>query len=464
MTMKSLLIVDGSKPAAWLPDLQRALFANGPAIFPLDPASFPLTNDLTSSFPTLVPNEVALVVRTSGSTTGIGKMVGLSAAALLASANASAKYLGGHLPWIQVLPCWHIAGLQTLVRSLIANQKPILLGTGHFSASSFATEIEQRPDLSAYLSIVPTQLRACIDSSKAITQLKRLSAILVGGQSVNFDLLEIAKAAGLNLITTYGMTETSGGCVYDGNALPGVIVKIDKAGRISLGGPQLASGYIEIDASPTTVPKAAHFTDDPAFSRNPAFFHSADQGRFTSEKTLEVLGRLDDAFTTGGETISPQAIEQALQKHISNWLKNFTEQQNLDFLVVPTPHPHWGQSATILIACPHSQLRYQLSQHLSILLAKAKESVTHELSAVYQPKRVILISEVKFSSSGKINRKANSHLATDLWIKGSSSINNSAKNSLNENNFSSRSTISNPIFYWNLDAEQAEGKIYGYGE
>ena len=40
------------------------------------------------------------------------------------------------------------------------------------------------------------------------------------------------------------MSETCGGCVYDGVPLDGTSVRADPDGRIRLGGPTLATGYL----------------------------------------------------------------------------------------------------------------------------------------------------------------------------------------------------------------------------
>ena len=98
-----------------------------------------------------------------------------------------------------------------------------------------------------YTSLVPTQLRRILDAEGAAAALRSYAAVLVGGAALDPATRERALAAGVRVVTTYGMSETAGGCVYDGVPLDGVTVELDPDGRILLGGPTLASGYLRPD-------------------------------------------------------------------------------------------------------------------------------------------------------------------------------------------------------------------------
>ncbi len=143
--------------------------------------------------------------------------------------------------------------------------------------------------------------------------------MLVGGAALDAGLRARALAAGVRVVTTYGMSETAGGCVYDGVPLDGVQVRLDADGGIRLGGPTLASGYL---GRPDLTARA--FTD--------GWFRTGDHGRFRDGR-LEVLGRLDDMIITGGEKVAPAAVERVL----------LAQPGVRAACVVGLPDPEWGQ-------------------------------------------------------------------------------------------------------------------------
>jgi O-succinylbenzoic acid--CoA ligase len=113
-------------------------------------------------------------------------------------------------------------------------------------------------------------------------------------------LAEGAAAAGIRVVRTYGSSETAGGCVYDGVPLDGVRVRLDD-GRIVLGGDTLAKGY----RNPT----------EPDPFAEAGWFRTNDVGTVDDSGQLAVLGRVDDAISTGGLTVLPQLVENALSSH-----------------------------------------------------------------------------------------------------------------------------------------------------
>jgi O-succinylbenzoic acid--CoA ligase len=246
------------------------------------------------SDPADCPDEVAAVVVTSGST-GTPKGVELPAAALRRSAEASLDALGARPGgrWLACLPAYHIAGLQVLVRALVGGTTPVL--GAQFEPAALAGAD------AAYVALVPTMLYRAL---RAGADLRHFAAVLVGGAATAPALLAEARAAGVRVTATYGMTETCGGCVYDGRPLPGVQVGIDADGRIRVAGPVLARGY-RLRPSLT----AAAFDD--------TGFRTDDVGRLTASGRLEVLGRADEVIVTGGRKVYPQQVEALLGAHRS---------------------------------------------------------------------------------------------------------------------------------------------------
>jgi o-succinylbenzoate---CoA ligase len=248
-----------------------------------------------------IGDDVALVVTTSG-TTGTPKGALLTAAALTASAEATHDRLGGPGRWLLALPPYHIAGVQVLVRSLLAGTVPVELdvSTG-FDISQLPSAVDELGSGRRYTALVATQLAKALDDAAAAAALASLDAVLIGGGPAPRPVLDAAASAGVNVVRTYGMSETAGGCVYDGAPLDGVKVRVNADGRIVLGGPTLATGYRN--------------PPDPDPFAEPGWFRTDDIGVVDDSGVLSVLGRVDDAISTGGLTVMPQPVEAALRTH-----------------------------------------------------------------------------------------------------------------------------------------------------
>jgi o-succinylbenzoate---CoA ligase len=242
--------------------------------------------------------EVALVVATSGST-GTPKGAQLTATNLVSSADATHHFLGGEGQWLLALPAHHIAGLQVLVRSLIAGVDPLQLDlSAGFDIGDFARAAGElaRTGERTYTSLTPLQLAKAMDTLEGIEALQLFDAILVGGAALNPQLAASANDMQINVVTTYGSSETAGGCVYDGRPIPGAKVRLQE-GRIHLGGPMIARGY-------------RNHPGHEAFAE-PGWFATSDTG-FIEDRRLTVTGRLDAIIDSGGLKLQPEVLEQAM--------------------------------------------------------------------------------------------------------------------------------------------------------
>ena len=164
--------------------------------------------------------EEPLGVRTSGST-GAHKDVVLARSAVLTSARATLDRLGGPGGWLQAMPVTGVGGVQVLVRSALAGQVPAFVA----DHADLASAVEAIPGVRRYASLVPTQVHRLMVSGD-LGVLTSLDALLVGGAAVPPDLLAALRGAAVAVVRTYGMSETCGGCVYDGVPLDGVEVRI----------------------------------------------------------------------------------------------------------------------------------------------------------------------------------------------------------------------------------------------
>jgi O-succinylbenzoic acid--CoA ligase len=314
------------------------------------------------------PEPEPLAVRTSGST-GEPKLVLLSAAAMRASATATAARLDGHGQWVLALPPHHVAGLQVLVRSVLAGTTPVLL--------------DEHPDLPAatralthdrrLLAIVPTQLHRWLDHPPAVDALRTYRAVLVGGAGCPPRLLERAREAGMRVVTTYGMSETAGGCVYDGIALDGVGVALGAHGEIRLAGPMLMDGY---QGRPDLTAQVLR----------DGWFHTPDLGRFDADGRLEVLGRGDDVVVSGGENVPLPAVERRM-----------AEMPGLDQVaVVAVPDPEWGSEVVAVVSGGAGAPD----------LPAVRDFVAAEHPRSWAPRRLVVLEALPMLESGKPDRVA----------------------------------------------------------
>lgn len=281
-----------------MPALEAVLAGRDSALLPVPPDASDVSGLGVGE---QIDDDVALVVTTSG-TTGTPKGALLTAAALTASASATHARLGGPGRWLLALPPHHIAGVQVLVRSLVAGTEPVELDvSAGFDISQLPSAVECLGAGRRYASLVAAQLAKALTDPAASAALAALDAVLIGGGPAPPPVLESAAAAGIAVVRTYGMSETAGGCVYDGIPLQGVRVRVGGDGRIMIGGATLANGYRN--------------PPDPDPFAEPGWFRTDDIGALDGSGVLRVLGRADEAISTGGLTVLPQPVEAALRTH-----------------------------------------------------------------------------------------------------------------------------------------------------
>jgi o-succinylbenzoate---CoA ligase len=368
--------------------LAAALDDTGPAILPLDPALPParVSALLTAFTPTAletetatqrlyparsangssgqagVPEDTAVVIATSGST-GEPKGVQLSASALLHSARASLARIGAQPGerWLCPLPTSHIAGVGVLVRSLLSGVDPLVLprlDPADHDVASLAC---------AHVSLVPTQLRRLLAANANVATFR---TILLGGAAIPAALLARAREAGATVVTTYGMSETCGGCVYDGTPLDGVSVRTDGTGRIQITGPVLFSAYR--NRPDLTTEALAN-----------GWYHTTDLGILDPGGTLRVLGRADDIIITGGKKVAPTEVAATLETHPAV----------REAVVIGEPDPDWGQRVTAIVV-PTTPGPPPTLQALQV-------HVRRSLPTHAAPKAVRVVPEIPLLASGK---------------------------------------------------------------
>lgn len=388
-----LVVAVAAGPAAL--DAVRAAWSAGEAVAVVDPAApaatvaarlealrpeFVVDHDgrtrRADALP--VPAGTAAVVATSG-TTAEPKLVVHTHASLEASARAVSSVLaaGPDDVWLACVPLSSIAGLAIVARAEVGGQDVVALRrfeTGAVAAA--AGSASRRP--ATLVSLVPTMLRRLLsDAPDAPARFRR---ILLGGGPVPDGLLAEGRAAGAAVTTTYGQTETGGGCVHDGRPLPGVEVRVD--------GPPGATGEILVRGAVVTP----GFLRDPEATRSRlspgGWWHTRDAGRIDADGRLTVVDRLDDLVITGGVNVSPTAIEVALATH----------PDVADVMVTGRPDPEWGERVVAYVV-PRDP------SNEPTLAALREHGRAAGLGAAELPREVVVVRSVPRTPNGKPIRR-----------------------------------------------------------
>jgi O-succinylbenzoic acid--CoA ligase len=348
-------------PRVVLAAVRDALSGSGPAVF---------VGETAAPLPEIVPQRVALVVETSGSTAR-PKRVALSSDALLASAAASASAIGGSGQWLLDLPVHYIAGLNVLVRSIASGFDPVLPGEGSSYPERFGNAADSMTEgVPHFTALVPAQLSRILAEPGSTAAAARFERILVGGQSAPASLLAAAERAGLRITTTYGSSETSGGCVYDGVPIGNTAVRIVD-NQVELSGSVLAEGYLEDDDR-----TAASFVEDAGTH----WYRTGDTGTLTDGR-LAVTGRLDDLIISGGIKVSLAEVERLVQA-----LRGQEEA-----VAVRATSDEWGEVPVIVTTSP-------------VDLQELRTLVRAQLGPAAAPARVVLVASIPRLASCKPDR------------------------------------------------------------
>ncbi|MGZ5328250.1 MAG: class I adenylate-forming enzyme family protein [Actinomycetota bacterium] len=340
-------LIDRARPTALLePDGELTVFAQPAPIAP----------------------GIGVVVGTSG-TGGTPKLVELTRNAVAAAVEGSRRALeaADDDPWVACLSPAHVGGLLVFLRSALLGGPVTVLE--RFDEVRLVEAIAAAPGAS--VALVPTMLRRLVDAD---TDLSRCGVLLLGGGPVPGELRAAAEAHGARIVSTYGLTESCGGVVYDGVPFEGTELRIGDDDRIELRGPTIMEGYRHDPAA-----TGATFTTT-------GWFLTADAGSLDGEGRLHVSGRLDEAIRTGAETVWPDEVERALQQH----------PKVADVAIAGRPHPEWGQQvvAYVVPAKPDDPPSLdELRDHASEQIARHKA-----------PRELVLVPDLPRTSSGKIRR------------------------------------------------------------
>lgn len=323
-----------------------------------------------------------VIVPTSGST-GEPHLVVHTRASLLAALSASAARLGAPTPttrWLLSLPFAHVGGLSILLRCLAAGACVVVQSLPAAPAEVEALLARERI---SHLSLVPTQLARWL-RDPAFAFPPCVECVLVGGAAATPALRKRAAERGVPACYTYGLTEmasqvATGPLDADPTSrelalplLPGVEVAEDDAGRIFVGGPMLMRRYLGEETP-----------------REAGLLRTGDGGRLDTSGQLTISGRFDQVIISGGENVSPSAVEAAL----------LCVPEAAEVCVVGRPSDEWGQEV-VAVVVPRPGAT-DLAALQAALLAAARES----LPAYARPKAIHFAAALPALESGKVDRR-----------------------------------------------------------
>jgi len=301
-------------------DLHACLLA-GAAAVPIDlrlsaaeQAQRRAAADVTVDVPPGADVPVA-VMHTSG-TTAAPKVVVLTHGNFLASALGSAVALGldEDERWLCPMPLTHVGGLSIPIRSAIYATTAVL--HGRFDTEAVLSELMDPGRRITLVSLVPTMLSRLLDAG--LENPPTLRWALLGGGPIAAPLLDQARAAGVPVAPTYGMTEACSQIATFGWPLPGVELRTSEE-EVIVSGPIVSPGALSDDG----------------------WLHTGDLGRFDERGRLEIIGRKSDTIVSGGENVAPAEVEAVLLEHPAV----------ADAAVHPRPDPEWGEAvvATVVL-------------------------------------------------------------------------------------------------------------------
>jgi len=413
-------VVDTRDAAEVSAALERALSGAGPAILPRNPAAAS-GDGAALEIPADAPEDACLVIETSGSTAA-PKRVLLGASAIHASNAATYRRLDELVTegdsrgpakaireedrqWLLALPLEFIAGTQVLARSITAGTEPVLLGAGTFTPERFLAACERMEASHRYVSLVPAQLLRLLDAAEGVSRQTEsasaaatrtdsvlaseladactsFDAMLLGGQATPQSAKDRAARLGWRVVTTYGSSETAGGCVYNGESLDGVRVA-ERDGEIEIAGPTLAWGYLG-----DTDRTADRFVN----RGGERWYRTSDAGTVTEfssgRQQVTVTGRLDDVIISGGEKVLLGRIEQLVRSF----------PPLADAIVVGAPSAQWGQVPVIVAERIGAAER-------EALLDRIRGLAGDELGRAFRPADLVVLGALPRLVSGKPDRR-----------------------------------------------------------
>jgi O-succinylbenzoic acid--CoA ligase len=317
--------------------------------------------------------DVCVIIHTSG-TTSAARPVGLTYGNFLWSALGSGVALGVDPceRWLCTLPLAHVGGLSILLRSAIYATTAVI--HERFDAEPVLEALEEEEI--TLVSLVATTLARLLDAG--LREPPSLRHALTGGGPVPTSLIARARAAGVPVTPTYGLTEACSQVSTAGPTLFCTSVSIDASGEILVAGPTVAPGSVAADG----------------------WLHTGDLGAIDEQGSLAVSGRASETIVSGGENIVPSEIEAVLESH----------PDVLEAAVVGREDARWGEAVSAVVVLrpdrAPSGRRMPAIPPAGVVEAELRAHCAEQLAPFKVPKSVSLrTSPLPRTRSGKLLRR-----------------------------------------------------------
>ncbi len=286
-------------------------------------------------------------------------------------------HVSGLMPWWRAR-CWG-AGHQQLEPGLMKTPTELL---------AFCQGLPSWETSPAVLSLVPTQLARLLAHPDGVAFLQQLQLIWIGGAALPSPLADQARALQLPLSPCYGSTETAAmvaalppdrflagepGC---GDPLVDVELRLAADGALEVRTDRLALGRWWADQ-----PERWEQLRD-----GDGWWRSGDQAALAPG--LQIVGRIDGAIHSGGETVFPEQLEQRLMAALQAASLPVSA-----VLLLGVDDPEWGQRLVALVGSPDAAVLKRL------------EALTRPWPAAETPQRWLLCPELAPSALGKWQRQ-----------------------------------------------------------
>ncbi|TDL50317.1 long-chain fatty acid--CoA ligase [Paenibacillus dendritiformis] len=342
-----------------------------------------------------LPADVAVIIRTTGSVSGIPKFVMWTEQGLQYQHRETVKRLTYtvHDRLCLCVPLWGAYGA-SVVNILEHHALTLILPESIRPASLIRLFKEMEVTLvegaSSFYSMLAEYFSKHPEAARGVERVRSWGC---GGDILPVSLnRKWIEAVGLPLLDGYGLSEAGPNVALSavndyklgsvGRPLDGTEIRIDGEGELLLRGPGIMKGYYPLDYDGERP-----FTED-------GWLRTGDLATVDEEGYLTIQGRIKNIIVVKETNVSPEHVEQALRQ--CGGIR--------DAAVVGIPHKNGGSRLVALL----------LAEESGYSLERVKQHAREHLEPASRPSQYRVMDQFPMLPNGKINRPALRELAAKL--------------------------------------------------